>query len=222
MMAQGFAAALEALGLPLLGAARFAPFALEASNMGLARGGKTLAHSLSFGLRNGEALAILGDNGAGKSSLLRLMGGLLAAPRGALVAQGAPACHYVGHRPGLTAALSLDEHMRFWAARALPRTERQRLAALVQLEGLERRRTDQFSEGQRRRIVLLRLLLVPRAVWLLDEPFGALDEAGKALWQEAVAAHRARGGAVALAGAQSLIAPTRRLALGAAAQKAEG
>lgn len=195
-------------------AAPCARFALTAEKLGLARGGRVLAQEMAFGLRNGEALAIEGANGAGKSSLLRLLGGLLAPHSGRLTRQGDCACHYVGHRLGLSAALSAGEHMRFWSARRLSAAEQEQAAAAVQLEGLAAQRCDQLSEGQRRRVVLLRLLLAPRALWLLDEPFVALDAEGQKLWQQAVAQHRARGGAVALAGAQKLVQVTRTLRLG--------
>lgn len=185
------------------------------------RGGRPVFAGLSFALAAGDALLVTGPNGAGKSSLLRLMATLLAPAAGTLHRDGRPvaddpaahraALHYLGHLDAVKPDLSVRETLRFWSrlggngdpAAALSRFG---LAALADLPG------RMLSAGQKRKLALARLFCRPAGLWLLDEPTAALDAAGVAELEAALAGHRAGGGIavvtthgdIALPGARTL------------------
>lgn len=161
--------------------------------------------ALDFTLPPGGALVLAGRNGAGKTSLLRLMAGLLPPAGGALEWDTAPLdpdthrarLRYVGHADALKAALTVRENLSFWAAFDGGGDVDAALAGF----GLAARAEASarfLSAGQRRRASLARLLLAPRALWLLDEPGASLDAAGIETLSRAIDAHRARGGMVVL------------------------
>jgi heme exporter protein A len=179
---------------------------------------------LSFAIGAGEALVITGPNGSGKTSLLRLIAGLLPAAAGDLVLEGRQSdlaigqyCHFVGHHEPVKPALTVEENLAFWAqylgggdvGSALARFG---LAGLADLPG------QLLSAGQKRRVALARLVVVPRVIWLLDEPTTALDSSSEAALTAVMEAHLAEGGMILAAthGALSLSA-ARRLDLGTAA-----
>lgn len=171
-----------------------------------ARGERIVFRALDFSLSPGGALVLAGRNGAGKTSLLRLMAGLLPPADGALAWDGAPLdadahrmrLRYVGHDDALKGALTVRENLSFAAAfdgdgnvgGALDH-----FGLVAQAETPARL----LSAGQRRRAALARLLLAPRALWLLDEPGASLDATGTGTLSAAIAAHRARGGMAVLA-----------------------
>jgi heme exporter protein A len=175
--------------------------------LGCVRGGREVFAGLDFAVAAGEALALTGRNGAGKTSLLRLIAGLLEPSAGRVeLAGGTPEAsiaeqaHYMGHRDALKPALSVLENLRFWYAflggrDALP------ASALdsVGLGGLGGLPAGYLSAGQRRRLALARLVAAPRPVWLLDEPTAALDTAGQQRLAELMRAHLAGGGIIVAA-----------------------
>ena len=161
--------------------------------------------ALDFALRPGAALVLAGRNGAGKTSLLRLMAGLLPPVGGTLEWNAAPLdpdahrayLRYVGHADALKSALTVRENLSFWAAFDGGGDVDAALAGF-ELSAQADAPARFLSAGQRRRTSLARLLLAPRALWLLDEPGASLDAAGTATLSRAIGAHRARGGMVAL------------------------
>ena len=171
------------------------------------RGERLVFAGLDFDLAAGGALAIAGRNGSGKSSLLRLMAGLTPAAAGLLAWDGVavgddPAAHrarlhFIGHADALKPGLTAVETLAFWAgmrgggdvAAALDRFGLAHLADWP---------CRLLSAGQRRRLALARLVASPAALWLLDEPLTGLDEDSIADLHDAIAAHRAAGGRVAL------------------------
>ncbi|MFF9548611.1 MULTISPECIES: heme ABC exporter ATP-binding protein CcmA [Methylobacterium] len=184
---------------------------LSVDNLACRRSGRRIFSNLSFALGPGDALAITGRNGAGKSSLLAILSGRLRADAGRIaVAEvgeaSLPEClHAVGHRDGLKSALTAGENLLFaqrllGAPRLDPRDALERLG-LGHAHDLP---VAYLSAGQRRRVALARLLVCARPLWLLDEPTAALDTASQAVLAELMEGHRAGGGLVIAATHQSL------------------
>ncbi len=181
---------------------------LEAAGLECVRQQRQLFAGLSFALGTGEMLRVAGANGSGKTSLLRILCGLLAPQAGEVRWQGAPIGRlreeytrrllYLGHAPAVKDELSAEENLeiacRLAGQTAVADDVREALARFG-LEGDAPVR--RLSQGQRRRAALARLWLsdaVP--LWLLDEPFTALDTAGVATLRELLETHAARGGMV--------------------------
>jgi heme exporter protein A len=175
------------------------------------RGGRELFSDLSETLASGELLWLRGGNGRGKTSLLRMVAGLAAPEQGHILWGDLPtrrnkrfasALVYIAHanalKDDLTAAESLAFLARVHGRDAGAPAIRAALARLG-LAGRERTPTRSLSQGLRRRVALARLALESApALWVLDEPFDALDVAGTATLHALLAAHRSRGGSVLL------------------------
>ena len=179
---------------------------------------------LDFDVSGGEALAVTGRNGSGKTSLLRLIAGLLAPGGGSIAIEGGDAeltlpeqAHYLGHRDAQKPALSVMENIGFWRdflggeiADAGECLDRVGLAHALDLPAAY------LSAGQRRRLSMARLLAVRRPVWLLDEPTTALDVAGQTMFTGLMREHLDRGGLIIAATHGPLGIATRELRIGAA------
>jgi heme exporter protein A len=177
---------------------------LEGQDLACWRGERAVFAGLSFRLAPGGALLLTGANGAGKSSLLRLLAGLIPAAEGRLLWEGEDALadrvahasrlRYLGHgdalKPSLTAAENLGFYAKLWGGEVAPA-----LAALG-LTGLADLPARVLSSGQKRRLALARLALAPAALWLLDEPTVGLDAASVERLGALLADHRGRGGMV--------------------------
>jgi heme exporter protein A len=191
---------------------------LELRNVGCARGGRLLFDGLSLQLKAGQWLRVSGDNGAGKSSLLRLLAGLLPPAGGELLWRGAPLAEqherlglerlYLGHEPALKDDLSpLENLLASCALAGEPVTTPQALDALHQagLRGSTHRPARQLSQGQRRRCALARLPLSRRRLlWVLDEPFNALDSAACDWLSSQISGHLKAGGLAVITSHQPL------------------
>jgi heme exporter protein A len=180
---------------------------LTGENLTCVRGGREVFAGLSFSLAGGEALVITGRNGAGKSSLLRMIAGLVAVAAGTLTLTGSDAdaapgeqAHYLGHLDAVKPALSVSENLAFWTAYlgGLPTGVDDALEA-VGLEPLAGLPAAYLSAGQRRRLSLARLVAVGRPVWLLDEPTSALDQPSQQRLAYLMRGHLAGGGMIVAA-----------------------
>jgi len=199
---------------------------MRLSGIGLAcvRGGREVFSGLGFALGSGEALAIVGRNGAGKSSLLRIIAGLLHPAAGTVRLEDGPEgeltlaeqAHYLGHRDALKPALTVAENLGFW--RDMLGGARGELAASLEACGIGHAAhlpAGYLSAGQRRRLSMARLLVAKRPLWLLDEPTSALDADGQRLVARLMGEHLAQGGMIMAATHGPLGIGTRTLQIGA-------
>jgi heme exporter protein A len=198
---------------------------LSGRNLRCVRGGREVFSSLGFEASSGEALAIVGANGSGKTSLLRLAAGLLMAAGGSIDLEGGETeltlpeqAHYLGHRDALKPALSVLENLAFWRnfLGGDIQDAGQSIAA-VALDHAAHLPAAYLSAGQRRRLSIARLLTVRRSIWLLDEPTSALDAAGQQLFAGLMRDHLARGGIIVAATHAPLGIEARELRIGGVA-----
>jgi len=185
---------------------------LEAHDIEIARGNRRLIHELSLKLTPGTLLLVTGSNGSGKTSLLRALCGLLAPASGEIRWQGENIrmlreeywknLLYIGHNNALKGELTTNENLSALCALSGIATDAaQRQSALAQfgLADREHSQAKSLSQGQRRRTALARLALCGvLPVWVLDEPFSALDSAAIANLQSTIARHLANGGMVVM------------------------
>jgi len=188
---------------------------LEVDNLACDRGGRRVFEGIGFVLAPGDALQVEGANGAGKSSLLRLLAGLLTPAAGRI--DNPFARTLVGHETALKPGRTLFDEMRHWArldgrsaAYAAAALDRFGLSALAELP------CAMLSSGQRRRAALARAALSGAPLWLLDEPAVGLDAASRTTLAAALGAHRDAGGLVVAVTHEPLgLAGPQRLRLGA-------
>jgi heme exporter protein A len=200
---------------------------LAADNVSCVRGGREVFGGLSFSVASGEALIVTGHNGAGKSSLLRAIAGLVRLAAGRLTLHGGDAemsvgeqAHYLGHLDAVKPGLSVLENIRFWTAYfggQEPLKRAKTALDAVELGALGALPAAYLSAGQRRRLSLARLVAVPRPLWLLDEPTTALDVAAQARLAGLMRDHLAGGGIIVTATHGDVgLTGARELRLGAA------
>ncbi len=169
-------------------------------------------------LHAGEVLQIAGKNGAGKSSLLRILAGLAEPEDGEICYQQRPLAQsaddyadnlcFIGHLAGVQPQLTALENLQFWrACFGLKPADDWALLATLGLAGLEDIPCQQLSAGQQRRVSLARLWLTSAQVWILDEPFTALDQSAIAALTRRIASHCDVGGAVLLTSHQPVQVP---------------
>lgn len=191
-------------------------------SLSLSRGGRQLFSRLNLNFTRGEAVALTGRNGAGKTSLLRAVAGLIRPDEGAIAFGAVEAdaarehIHLLGHLDGLKTGRTAWDELAFWARYAGGREAEAEAAArsldLTRLLELEVRR---LSAGQKRRLALARLLAAPRPLWLLDEPLSPLDAHWRARFGEIMARHLAGGGLILAAVHDPLPIPARVVEVGA-------
>lgn len=173
---------------------------LSVQSLSLWRGERSLCVGLSFELSGGEVIQIEGANGAGKTSLLRVLAGLSRYSYSGRVETRAPLL-YIGHQAAVKALLTPRENLRYHVSGRLPSSDEDIDAALdaVGLYGFEETPAHQLSAGQQRRINLARLFLEEGApLWLLDEPYTAIDVAGVAALDRRIESHVQSGGAAVI------------------------
>lgn len=182
-----------------------APAPIIVQNLAVARGDKRLLQGLEQRLLGGEVVHLTGRNGIGKTSLLEALAGLRQPESGSVQGVDSERVHWLGHKNGLSPALTPVENLEFWCglSGADARGVRSALERL-HLGRAANRPVRVLSTGQKRRSALARLLLQPRPWWLLDEPFAGLDTDGVALLAELIAHHTSSGGGVLMTSHQAL------------------
>jgi heme exporter protein A len=193
------------------------------------RGDRRLFSGLDLSLPAGTFLQVTGPNGSGKTSLLRILCGLLAPAEGEIKWQGEnirslgedyfTSVTYLGHRHGVKDELSGIENLRISNALNGIEISKERARSVLQRMGLAGRESlpaRLLSEGQRRRVALARLLICGTKLWLLDEVMTSLDKGAVALIRSLIEEHLAGGGIAIVATHQELelaTGSTRRLEL---------
>ncbi|MGF1548542.1 MAG: cytochrome c biogenesis heme-transporting ATPase CcmA [Thiotrichales bacterium] len=184
---------------------------LEVLSLSCERGDRQLFDEVSFALQPGSLLHVLGRNGSGKTTLLRTLCGLFFASAGEIRWNGRPVAEqgeeyrkdllYLGHLNGIKLDLTAEENLHIAAALdaddAAPAAIGEALRQ-IGLAGFEDLPAKVLSQGQKRRVALARLLLSSARIWVLDEPFTALDVAAVEQLQQIIAAFVQRGGIVIL------------------------
>jgi len=182
---------------------------LKGTDLGCVRGGRRVFAGINLAVQSGQPLLLTGANGAGKSSLLRLVAGLIRPDHGTLALSGGDTelsvgeqAHYVGHLDPLKPALTVRENLTFWVrflnadAPAADVNAAERAVDAVGLDELADLPAGYLSAGQRRRLSLARMLAVPRPIWLLDEPTTALDATSQERLGGVMQAHLQGGGII--------------------------
>ena len=184
-----------------------------ASNLCCVRQDRILFEAVNLHLAAGQLLQIGGKNGAGKSSLLRILAGLAQPDDGIVLWNEQPLADsdfpqhlcFIGHLSGIQPQLTALEHLEFWQASfGLKPADGYEVLAVLGLAGLEDIPCQLLSAGQQRRVSLARLWLTDRSLWILDEPFTALDQSAIVLLQRKFTEHLAQGGGIILTTHQPL------------------
>jgi heme exporter protein A len=176
---------------------------LELEGLVIAREGAELAQPITVSLSGGELLAVRGSNGSGKSTLLKTLAGLLPPKAGALRYNGHPAPQtpilYLGHKLGLAPDMSVYDNIALWAKLAGARELILASAHYFDLTDILDVPVHTLSAGWQQRVALTRLLTIPSALWLLDEPTSHLDAEGVSLLQGLMQSRLEQGGIIAVA-----------------------
>lgn len=194
---------------------------LELRNLGCERDERLLFSGLDMQLFPGDVVQIGGANGAGKTTLLRALAGISTDYHGQIRYAGqalpeeawefAGDSLYLGHLPGIKKALTPAENLEWYKAQSGAAVAINDALAAVGLYGYEDTPCYQLSAGQLRRVALARLHLSRARIWILDEPFTAIDKLGVSQLETLIAQHSAKGGVVILTSHQDLSLPQLRM-----------
>ncbi|HVZ68210.1 MAG TPA: heme ABC exporter ATP-binding protein CcmA [Rhizomicrobium sp.] len=200
---------------------------LEVSDLACVRGSRALFRNLYFKVEAGGALIVEGPNGSGKTSLLRMLAGFLSPAAGTIsirvgpseIAEGEDRGKHIGwfgHQDGLKTQLTATENLSFFARLYGSDPD---IGATLEWAGLSRAAgypVQYLSAGQKKRLALARLKVSGRRIWLLDEPFAALDASGKKLVEQMLGDHCASAGIAIAATHETMSIPASILALNGA------
>ncbi|WP_219702490.1 cytochrome c biogenesis heme-transporting ATPase CcmA [Marinomonas lutimaris] len=192
---------------------------LTISDLWIERGERDLCKGLSLSIQSGEVVRILGENGAGKSSLLKVIAGILSPLEGQILYSGEDVtldrsllqhdAIYLGHSAGVKSLLTVAENLHWYCPDAPSSVL---YSVLTQLDLVDQVDVlvKALSVGQARRVALARLWLSKKTLWLLDEPFVSLDARGVALLEGRIQQHVLSGGLVVLSTHQELLSIASR------------
>jgi heme exporter protein A len=193
---------------------------LAVENVTGQRGGRVLFRNLSFKVEAARALSLEGANGAGKTSLLRMIAGLIAPAQGTIRfgeavdgEERGKSVGWLGHHDAVKAQMTVRETLSFFARLYASHQSVEAAMDAVGLARLAEMPGQYLSAGQRKRVALARLKLCARPLWLMDEPLASLDAAGKAMAAALIAGHCAVGGVAVIATHEPLGIASERLAL---------
>ena len=179
------------------------PLKVSLQSVSLRRGERVLFENLSLTLKPGNLLYVLGENGIGKTSLLLALAGLLKPSQGQIsFSEGSSpffSSSLIVQPDGASRGLSVLEELRFTSDIYAANPNFEHLLEKVDLMDVAQNRTETLSLGQRKRLSLAKLLIARRSLWLLDEPFSALDASGRGLFSQEIAAHLGQGGIAVIA-----------------------
>jgi heme exporter protein A len=186
---------------------------LTISDLWIERDERDLCKGLSFEVHSGDVLRVLGENGAGKSSLLKVIAGVITPLEGKIHYSGKDVTQdrsllqentlYIGHFAGVKRLLTVEENLRWYCPTVLSSELECTLTHLGLLSFLDSP-VQTLSAGQVRRVALARLWLSKKALWLLDEPFASLDDKGIVILEDHIRQHVSLGGLVVLTTHQNL------------------
>ncbi len=199
---------------------------LSANDLTLIRGENCLFQDLGFALKSGELLLLEGQNGSGKTSLMRAIAGMLSLESGEILWNDVPvsqqrqefhgALVWLAHRTGLKGDLTLVENLRFEASlRPQAKVDADIVYKRLGISKLKSLPLRSLSAGQQRRVALARMLLADVPLWLMDEPFTNLDREGRKLVMTLTEEHLANDGMCVMAAHQDIEidATVRRVSL---------
>ncbi|MEL6859641.1 MAG: heme ABC exporter ATP-binding protein CcmA [Pseudomonadota bacterium] len=170
------------------------PALISGTDLGAVRGERVLFRGVSIAAYPGDLVLLRGANGSGKTTLLRQLAGLSEPQTGEILRAGQH--HWIGHTNGLKAHETPRRHLRHWASVWGSGADIEAVLKAMAMTRPAEVPSRMLSAGQKRRTALARLRLETRRLWLLDEPFNALDTDGQALLAGMIETHRAAGGAV--------------------------
>lgn len=197
---------------------------IAADRLTCSRAGRVVFGDLTLRARSGQLVVIEGANGSGKTSLLRLLAGLLEPTEGSIVLKAEDVEHsdaeerrrfvgWLGHQDAVKPQMTPAETVRFFARLHGSTGNSSDPLKLVGLKKMADLPCQYLSAGQKKRLALARLQVLARPLWLLDEPLAALDSEGKVLFTSLVTAHLASGGIAIMATHEPIEVPSDRLRL---------
>lgn len=176
---------------------------LEINKLGCIRNSQILFSDISFQLNENEILQIQGENGCGKSSLLQCIAGLSTPAAGEI--KNIPEFHYVGHTNGIKSSLTVIENLKLCCHLLSVSFDIEKIPQALKLDVLQNTFAKNLSAGQKRKVAIAKLFLIPKKLWLLDEPLTSLDSETQTFFLSALEKHLLQGGMAIITTHQSII-----------------